>query len=73
MRATIKDVSAIAGVSTKTVSRVLNKERYVSEETRLRVEAAVAQLNFRPSAAARTLAGKRIFQIALIYDNQSPH
>ncbi len=73
MRATIKDVSALARVSTKTVSRVLNKERYVSEETRLRVERAVDELNFRPSMAARTLAGKRSFQIALIYDNHSPH
>jgi LacI family transcriptional regulator len=73
MRATIKDVSALAQVSTKTVSRVLNKERYVSEDARLRVERAVAELNFRPSAAARTLAGKRSYQIALIYDNHSPH
>ncbi len=73
MRATIKDVSQIARVSTKTVSRVLNKERYVSAETRQRVERAVAQLNFQPSAAARTLAGRRSFQIALIYDNHSPH
>ena len=73
MRFTIKDVSAIAGVSTKTVSRVLNKERYVSDEARAKVEAAVAQLNFRPSQAARALAGRRSFQIALIYDNHSPH
>ncbi|HEY8617960.1 LacI family DNA-binding transcriptional regulator [Phenylobacterium sp.] len=73
MRPTIKDVSAIAGVSMKTVSRVLNKQRYVSEETRERVERAVAELNFKPSMAARILAGKRSFQIALIYDNHSPH
>jgi LacI family transcriptional regulator len=73
MRTTIKDVSAIAGVSMKTVSRVLNKEKYVSEKTRLRVESAVAQLNFQPNLAARTLAGKRSYQIALIYDNHSPH
>jgi LacI family transcriptional regulator len=73
MAATIKDVSAIAGVSMKTVSRVLNKERYVSEETRIRVERAVAELNFKPSVAARILAGKRSYQIALIYDNHSPH
>lgn len=73
MASTIKDVSAIAGVSMKTVSRVLNKERYVSESTRLRVEKAVAELNFRPSVAARILAGKRSYQIALIYDNHSPH
>ncbi len=73
MRPTIKDVSALAQVSTKTVSRVLNKERYVSAEMKKRVERAVAELNFTPSMAARTLAGRRSFQIALIYDNHSPH
>lgn len=73
MRSTIKDVSAAAGVSTKTVSRVLNGERYVSEELRRRVEAAMAQLDFQPSAVARILAGKCSNQIALIYDNHSPH
>ncbi|PTS88148.1 MULTISPECIES: LacI family DNA-binding transcriptional regulator [unclassified Caulobacter] len=73
MRATIKDVSALAGVSTKTVSRVLNREKYVSEDLRQRVEGAMAQLNFQPSAAARMLAGKRSHQIALVYGSQSPH
>lgn len=72
-RPTIKEVSKIAGVSFKTVSRVLNNEKHVSPETRRRVEEAVAQLNFRPSHAARTLAGRRSFQVALIYDNPSPY
>ena len=73
MRVTIKDVSRVAGVSIKTVSRVMNKEKYVREETRLKVEAAVAELKFSPSLAARSLAGGRSFQIALIYDNHSPY
>jgi LacI family transcriptional regulator len=73
MRVTIKDVSKAAGVSIKTVSRVLNKERYVRDDTRERVEAAVAALKFSPSIAARTLAGSKSFQIALIYDNHSPY
>jgi LacI family transcriptional regulator len=72
-RTTIKDVSDAAGVSIKTVSRVLNKEKYVSEDTRLRVEAAVARLNYHPSLAARTLAGRRSFQIGLIHDNPNPY
>jgi LacI family transcriptional regulator len=72
MRATISDVSRAAGVSIKTVSRVLNKEKYVSVATRAKVEAAMAELNFSPSLAARALAGRRSFQIALIYDNHSP-
>jgi LacI family transcriptional regulator len=61
-RATIEDVSRAAGVSIKTVSRVLNKERYVAAATREKVE-----------VAARALAGHRSFQIALIYDNPSPY
>ena len=71
-RATIKDVSRLAGVSIKTVSRVLNKEKYVREATRAKVDAAMAALKFSPSLAARSLAGRRSFQIALIYDNHSP-
>ena len=51
----------------------MNKEKYVREETRLKVEAAVAELKFSPSLAARSLAGGRSFQIALIYDNHSPY
>lgn len=73
IRPTIKEVSKIAGVSFKTVSRVLNNEKHVSEETRRRVEEVVARLNFRPSHAARTLAGRRSFQVALLYDNPSPY
>ena len=72
MRATIKDVSRAAGVSIKTVSRVLNNERYVGRATAERVRAAMADLRFRPSLAARSLAGRRSHQIALICDNPSP-
>lgn len=71
-RNTISDVARAAGVSIKTVSRVLNKERYVRADTRARVEAAMTALAFSPSLAARTLAGRRSFQIALLYDNHSP-
>jgi LacI family transcriptional regulator len=73
MRTTIEDVSQAAGVSIKTVSRVLNKEKYVAAATRARVEAAVISLGFRPNFAARALAGHKSFQIALIYDNPSPY
>jgi len=72
MRATIREVSEAAGVSIKTVSRVLNKERYVREDTRKRVEDAVERLGYRPSAAARMLAGRRSFQIGLLCDNPGP-
>jgi LacI family transcriptional regulator len=72
-RNTISDVSKAAGVSIKTVSRVINNEPYVSPATRARVEDAIARLQFSPSLAARTLGGRKSFQIALIYDNHSPY
>lgn len=70
-RITIKDVARLAGVSIKTVSRVLNKERNVSDDTRKAVETAVAELNFHPNISARALAGARSYLIGLIYDNPS--
>ncbi|MEN3749106.1 LacI family DNA-binding transcriptional regulator [Sphingomonas sp. HF-S3] len=66
-------MSRLAGVSIKTVSRVLNREKRVAEATRAKVNAAVASLNYRPNVAARTLAGHRSFQIALACDNPSPY
>jgi LacI family transcriptional regulator len=72
-RITIREVSQAAGVSIKTVSRVLNKERHVKDETRQRVEEAARSLGFRPSSVARALAGRRSFQVALLCDNPSPY
>ena len=70
-RVTIKDVSKSAGVSIKTVSRVINGEANVREETRNRVEQAIETLGYKLSVAARTLAGHRSYQIGLLYDNPS--
>ena len=53
--ATIKDVARHAGVSTSTVSHVLNNTRYVSEDVSARVQAAVEELRYAPSALARSL------------------
>ncbi len=72
-RANIRDVAARAGVAVKTVSRVLNGHPYVSKELRERVEAAMADLDYRPSVAARILSGAKSNQVALIYDNHSPY
>jgi LacI family transcriptional regulator len=69
---TIHDVADRAGVSIKTVSRVLNKEPNVRQETRDRVLAAAEALHYRPSVSARSLAGSRSYLIALFYDNPSP-
>ena len=48
--ATIKDVAKLAGVSTTTVSHVINKTRFVSEDTSKLVQDAIQQLNYSPSA-----------------------
>lgn len=53
--ATIKDVAKLAGVSTTTVSHVINKTRTVAEDTTRLVLDAIKQLNYSPSAVARSL------------------
>ena len=58
-RATITDVANLAGVSIKTVSRVVNDEPHVRPVTRQRVTAAIAELDYRPNPAARNLASQR--------------
>lgn len=71
MPARIEDVALKADVSTKTVSRVFNRQPNVSEKVRLRVEAAAKELNYRPNPSARSLAGNRSYLVALLFDN--PH
>jgi LacI family transcriptional regulator len=68
---TIDDVAELAGVSIKTVSRVVNKEPNVREATRDKVEAAIAKLNYQPNKAARSLASHHSHLIGLIYDDPS--
>lgn len=63
---TIDDVAHLAGVSPKTVSRVLNGEAHVREATKAAVEKAIAALGYRPNLAARSLAAARSFLIGLI-------
>jgi LacI family transcriptional regulator len=68
---TIVDVAKRAGVSIKTVSRVLNREPNVREQTRERVIAAAAALSYTPNVAARSLAGSRSYLLGLLFDNPS--
>lgn len=65
MRATVKDVARLAGVSPKTVSNVVNDLVPVSPNTRARVELAVAELDYVPNLAARGLRNGRTGMIAL--------
>lgn len=67
-KATIKDVAKLAGVSFKTVSRVINKEGTVGQELQDKVMQAVKALNYQPNLSARLLRGAAS-SIGFIYDN----
>lgn len=64
---TITDVAALAQVSIKTVSRVMNKEPNVRDIVRDKVMQAVTQLGYQPSLSARSLAGERSFLVGHFY------
>lgn len=68
---TIVDVAQHAGVSTMTVSRVLNGESNVKISTRERVEHSIQELNYSPNPAARSLATGDVIRIGLLYSNPS--
>src|SRR5438270_9274072 len=68
---TIEDVARAAGVSAMTVSRVINKERNVREETRRTVLETIERLNYSPNTAARNLAAGEATHIGLLYSNPS--
>ena len=72
MKTRIHDVAERAGVSMKTVSRVLNREPNVSDKTRDRVLEVARELRYTPSLAARGLATSKNYLLALLYDNVSP-
>jgi LacI family transcriptional regulator len=68
-RLTITDIANLAGVSKKTVSRVINQAPYVRQDTRARVEAIIAEHGYQPDPQARGLAFRRSFLVGMIHDN----
>ncbi|MDE1329501.1 substrate-binding domain-containing protein [Vibrio aestuarianus] len=64
--ATMKDIARLAGVSTSTVSHVMNKSRFVSEDIAERVNKAAQDLNYAPSALARSLKMNRTRTIGML-------
>ncbi|WP_024603430.1 LacI family DNA-binding transcriptional regulator, partial [Pseudoalteromonas sp. TB25] len=70
-KVTINSVASHAGVSKKTVSRVLNNEPNVSAATREKVLAVFKELDYTPNPIARGLAQNRSFIIGCLYDNPS--
>jgi len=72
-RVTIGDVARHAGVSRKTVSRVVNRDKYVSPDLRERVEKVVDQLNYIPDRQARSLRSGKSFHVAFVYETPSSY
>ena len=72
---TINDVARVAGVSKKTVSRVINRSPLLGEETRARVEAVIADLGYIPNPQARALAlsGEHEHALARFEQHQAQH
>jgi len=68
-RPTIRDVASLAGVSHQTVSRVINGSEGVLPETRALVEAAIAEMGYRPNAIARSMARGQTRTLACISPN----
>lgn len=69
--ATMKDIAKLAGVSTSTVSHVINQSRFVSEAISERVNQAASQLNYTPSALARSLKVNRTNTIGMLVTNST--
>jgi LacI family transcriptional regulator len=63
---TLQDVAALAGVSIKTVSRVVNNQGEITEATRQRVQAAIDELGYRPNVLARSLVNRRTDALAVV-------
>jgi LacI family transcriptional regulator len=66
---TIDDIARLAGVSKKTVSRVINKSPLLSAATRAKIEAVISSTGFVPNPQARALALGRNSLVALLHDN----
>jgi LacI family transcriptional regulator len=65
-RVTLDDVASAAGVSSQTVSRVVNNHPYVTEETRQKVMAIIREMDYRPNRAARSLATQQTRMLGVI-------
>jgi len=66
---TINDIARLAGVSKKTVSRVINRSPLVQQETREKIEALIREVGYVPDPMARGLAFRKSFLIGMVYDN----
>lgn len=67
--ATINDIARLAGVSKKTVSRIINHSPLVRQDTREKVETLMRDMGYVPDPMARALAFRKSFLIGMVYDN----
>jgi LacI family transcriptional regulator len=65
-KVTIKDIAKMCGISTQTVSRVINNRPDVAPETRVAVEKAITEMGYQPSALARSLVQQRSYTLGVI-------
>jgi LacI family transcriptional regulator len=68
-KATINDIARLAGVSKKTVSRVINDSPLVKPDTRAKVHALMREYGYAPDPQARGLAFRKSFLVGLVFDN----
>jgi LacI family transcriptional regulator len=66
LHATLQDVAVLAGVSAKTVSRVVNNQGEIKETTRQRVQEAIDELGYQPNFLARSLVHRRTHTLAVV-------
>ena len=71
-KVTVNDVARLAGVSKKTVSRVINESPLVGPVTRDKVKKLIAETGYTPDPQSRALAFRKSFLIGMVYDNPSP-
>ena len=69
MKVTRADVARLAGVSTATVSYVLNNSRNISDKTRERVMDAVRELNYKPDLIARSMTTNETMQLSMMIND----
>ena len=68
---TLDKIAKELGLSKTTVSRAISGKGRISEETRARVNAFIKEINYRPSAVARSLAASRTFNVGLVFPADS--
>lgn len=69
---TMGDVARLAGVSKKTVSRVINDSPQVNDATRAGIKALISDIGYKPDPQARGFAFRRSYLVGMIYDNPTP-